>query len=495
MWSRSLISKRMSRPVLRAAQRTQTIARHMSTDAPQQPPVVFESLLSTRVYRLNRPQKLNALDTTMIGLVRSKAEEWSQSDLCGVIWGSGEGRAFCAGGDVAGVVSDASNSETRPKAVEFFRREFELDYILGALKKPYVAIMDGITMGGGVGLSINASFRVATENTQFAMPEVKIGYSPDVGASFFMSRLDGELGTYLALTGETIRGRAVFPVSEHGIATHYIPAKRIPMLLESVSAVENPTFDQVNQLIEENVSEPEHPGRFESDFVGVKRFFLDYAFRHDKVEDIYGALEEIKKSTEGDISEWASKTISHLNMRSPTSLKVALRAIRAGRSMNLLEALKMEFNIAAAYCNGASPDFKTGVTAVIVEKKTKERPQWNPATLEEVTDEIVDRFFSSESEYLQGTREFSMPAEFLNNNDPSKYALPTQQSIHDMVTGAHKSSGGTGLMLDELVSNFENMYGNKIGVREKVLEVADRKCKVVDNADGNNVWLKWNYTV
>ncbi|KAK7467509.1 3-hydroxyisobutyryl-CoA hydrolase [Stygiomarasmius scandens] len=494
MWARTLISRRMSRRGVSAVQRTRAIAHHMmstSANTSEQPPVIFESLLSTRVYKLNRPKKLNALDMSMLELLRPKIEEWSKSPLCGVIWGSGEGRAFCAGGDVAGVVADASAAETRPRAVEFFRKEFELDYILGAVDKPYVAIMDGITMGGGVGLSVLASFRVATENTKFAMPETKIGYCPDVGASFFMSRLDGELGTYLALTGETISGRAVF---EHGIATHYIPAKRIPMLLESISSLEDPKFTQINKVIEDNVSEPETPGTFTSDFVGAKRIAIDYAFAHDKVEDIYTALGELKSDSDISISKWASDTIAALDMRSPTSLKIALRAIRAGKSMSLFQALQMEYQIAAAYCNGASTDFKTGVTAVLVEK-TKERPQWNPATLEEVTDEILDKFFNPESVYLQNLPEFSVP-EHLKSAPirPSRFALPTELDIKDMVIGEHQASGDTGLTLDELVSNFENLYDHKTGVREKVMDTVARKCQVVDNADGNKVWLKWNYS-
>ncbi|THV07797.1 3-hydroxyisobutyryl-coenzyme A hydrolase isoform 1 [Dendrothele bispora CBS 962.96] len=487
----------MSRRGINSVQRAQAIAHHMmstsanSSEQVRQPPVTFESLLSTRVYKLNRPKKLNALDTSMLEMLRPKIEEWRDSSLCGVVWGSGEGRAFCAGGDVAGVVADASKPETRSKAVEFFKKEFEVDFMLGALNKPYIAIMDGITMGGGVGLSVLASFRVATENTKFAMPETKIGYCPDVGASFFMSRLDGELGTYLALTGETISGRAVF---EHGIATHYIPAKRIPMLLENVSALENPKFVQINKVIEDNVSEPETPGTLTSDLVGAKRIAIDYAFAHNKVEDIYTALAELKSDSDASISEWASKTIDTLDMRSPTSLKVALKAVRTGKSMSLLEALEMEYRIAAAYCNGASTDFKTGVNAVLGPEKKEGRPDWNPATVEEVTDKILDRFFNPKSEYIQNVPQFTVPDNMKSAPiRPSRFALPTEIEIKDMVIGQHQASGDTGLTLEELVSNLENLYDHKIGVREKVMDVAARKCKVVDNADGNQVWLKWNF--
>ncbi|KAL0059988.1 3-hydroxyisobutyryl-CoA hydrolase [Marasmius tenuissimus] len=490
----------MTRRGSAALGRVQSIARHMmSTNSPkpEEPSVLFESLLAARTYKLNRPGKLNALDHTMIGLLRSKVEEWSKSDVCGAIWGSGEGRAFCAGGDVDGVVRDAADPKTRSNAIQFFKSEFELDYILAALAKPYIAVMDGITMGGGVGLSIPAAFRVATEKTVFAMPETKIGYCPDVGASFFLSRLDGEMGTYLALTGDTLKGRAVF---EHGFATHFIPSRRVPMVLESVSALDNVAsiekssqeeyYRRVNQIIEENASEVEQPGSLVSDFVGAKRAAVDYAFRHDEVEKIYEDLRTLTEHGDPEIRQWASTTLENLNLRSPTSLKVALRAIRSGRTKTLLQALNMELQIAIACCSGATPDFKTGVEAVLV-KKTKERPEWSPSTLEEVKNEKVDQFFSGE--FNKDQIQLEIPEPFASNPiyKPSRFALPTEIDIRDMVVGSHATSSGSGITSNELVSKFSDLYSGKLGVREKVLEVITRKCQTVDNADGNRVWLKW----
>ncbi|KAF8077771.1 3-hydroxyisobutyryl-CoA hydrolase [Lyophyllum atratum] len=493
--------KGMSRSGLRASHRTRAIAQQMmsmsSSVTKSEPPVLFECNLAVRTYILNRPLKLNALDEPMLELLRPKIEEWSASDLCGTIVGTGVGRAFCAGGDVASVVENASKVETRPKAVDFFKREFEMDYILATLRKPYVAVLDGHTMGGGVGLAAHAPFRIATENTLFSMPETKIGYCPDVGGSYFLSRLDGEVGTYLSLTGDTIRGRHVF---ELGFATHYVPSRRIPILLDRLSALENAHPSVINSTVEEFTAErlPEEPPLA---LVGETRDALDYAFRHNKVEKIVQDLNKLAEHTSPAVSQWAIQTLKTLHLRSPTSLKVALKAIRQGEKMTLLQALDMELKIATAYCNGASPDFATGVRAVLIDKiPSSQRPAWSPPTLNEVSDEIVSRFFAPDSPYLSSVPSLSIP-EHLKSQDagthkPMKYALPTEDEIGAMVRGSHSAGGGTGITLDELLANFDNIRNGKVGVREKVREVARRKCEIKDNGgDGNFIWLKWKHQV
>ncbi|KAF9469221.1 3-hydroxyisobutyryl-coenzyme A hydrolase [Collybia nuda] len=489
--------KGMSRSAITATKRTRAISKQMisssasSSSSSSEPPVLFESNLAVRTYILNRPLKLNALDEPMLTLLRPKIEEWSSSDLCGTIVGTGVGRAFCAGGDVASVISNSADPATRSRAIDFFKREFEMDYILATLRKPYVAILDGHTMGGGVGLAAHAPFRIATENTVFAMPETKIGYSPDVGASYFMSRMDGELGTYLALTSETLRGRAVF---ELGFATHYIPSRRIPVLLDRLAALEGAHISVIDKTIEEFSAERQ-PDEPPIPFSGAKRNALDFAFQHNKVEDIFEALEALSTHQDQSLSEWALVTLKTLNLRSPTSLKVALMAIRKGKTMTLLQALDMELKIATAYCNGATTDFSTGVTAVLVDK-IKERPQWSPDALNEVSDEIVSRFFSPSSPYLSSVPTLTIPKHLSSGTSkPMKYALPTEDEIGTMVRGSHISGGGTGIRLDELVSKFNNLRPGKMGVKEKVLEVAHRKCEVVDNKDGNFVWLKWKHSL
>ncbi|RPD66442.1 3-hydroxyisobutyryl-coenzyme A hydrolase [Lentinus tigrinus ALCF2SS1-7] len=493
----------MSRPTASAARRTAAIGRHlMSTstptpksrvDAPDEAPVLFESNGSIRSYILNRPAKLNALNEPMLNILRPQIEEWCQGQLAKVIVGRGVGRAFCAGGDVESVVRYASEPETRPQAIDFFHREFEMDYILAAVPKPYVAVMDGITMGGGVGLSVNAQFRIATEKTIFAMPETKIGYCPDVGASYFLSRIDGEIGTYLGLTGDTITGRAVY---DHGFATHYIPSRRIPALMERLASLEEPTYQMINDLLEEESSERESD-EVVSSFVGAKREALDSAFRHNTVEEILAELTEISKSHQDEgIRTWAAKTLEMLADRSPTSLKVALAAIRKGKQMNLLEALQMEMNIATAFCSGGSPDFHTGVTTLLVEKE-KSRPAWSPAHLSGVNDEEIRETFFSKFSPENDTAPKLTPPVYLPQPDqladPMQYALPTEAEIGSMVDGSHRHSGATEITLDELLEKFDRARGRKAGMREKILEVVQRKCVSEQDKHMDKRWLKWKH--
>ncbi|KAI0784365.1 3-hydroxyisobutyryl-coenzyme A hydrolase [Abortiporus biennis] len=491
---------RMSRKTLSATQRTQAISRHMmsssaSKSAPldlnaDEAPVLFESVGQIRKYILNRPKKLNALDEPMINILRPQVEAWSKSELNKVLVGTGVGRAFCAGGDVASVVSNAVNAETRPKAIDFFKREFELDYLLAAIPLPYIVIMDGITMGGGVGLSSHAAFRIATENTVYAMPETKIGYTPDVGGSHFLSRLDGQIGTYLGLTGDILKGRAVF---QHGLATHYVPSRRIPALLERIASLDKPTYPIIDSLIEEASTEPQADDSL-SPFVGDLRVALDSAFRHDTVEEIVQDLQKLSETTKDEsIRSWANQTLEALELRSPTSLKVALHAVRLGKTMNLLETLQMEMNFATAFCSGETPDFNTGVTAVLVEK-IKERPQWYPSTLKEVKySDIKRRFFEKYSPAKGNSPALDVPEELVNIKiiHPMRYSLPTEEEIGKMVDGSHPASGGTVITRDELIKKFEQLRKGKLGLHEKLQDVLARKCvEDVDKETGDK-WLRW----
>ncbi|OCH92106.1 3-hydroxyisobutyryl-coenzyme A hydrolase [Obba rivulosa] len=484
----------MSRPSRPAAQRTAAVARHMmstsSAPAQDEAPVLFESIGCLRKYILNRPKKLNALDDAMLGILRPKIEDWSRGSLPGIIAGTGVGRGFCAGGDVESVVRYASNPETLSRAIEFFHREFEMDYILAVMPKAYVAVMDGVTMGGGVGLCINAPFRIATEKTMFAMPETKIGYSPDVGASYFLPRVDGHVGTYLALTGNAIDGRAAF---FHGFATHYVPSRRIPALFDQLASLDNPTYEVIDGIIEDASAEWDSEEATNA-LIGETRVALDKAFNHTSIEKILEELGSMAESSQSEeVKAWAKETIEILGLRSPTSLKVALTAISSGRVMSLRECLQMELNIATAFCSGASPDFKTGVTAVLVEK-TKSRPAWSPASIEEVDDSyILEQFFTKYSPE-KGNVPAITPPEFLAGSkpvNPMRFALPTEEEIGQMVSGSHPQSGSTEITLEELLAKFENLKHGKHGVREKILEVVQRRCTAEQDKHLNKTWLKW----
>ncbi|KAG1891439.1 3-hydroxyisobutyryl-coenzyme A hydrolase [Suillus subluteus] len=453
---------RMSRNGVSAAlARTSAVAAHMSTSAqatPLEQPVLFESNGATRTYVLNRASKLNALNGDMLKLMRPQLEQWSRSDLCKIIVGTGIGRAFCAGGDVATVLQHSLHDDTRSKAIEFFKDEFEMDYILSALPKPYVTILDGITMGGGVGLAISAPFRVATEKSVFAMPETKIGYCPDVGASFFLSRIDGEIGTYLALTSETLAGREVF---ELGFATHFVSSRTVPNLLARLSDLEDPTSAMIERTIEEH-----HAKRLSDEPVGKltgrTRQALDMAFRHDTVEEIVEDLTKLASTSDDS-------------------------RFRRGKNMTLLEALQMEMGIATAYCSGASTDFTAGITAVLVEK-TKGRPVWSPDQLNNVSDAIVRRFYERDSIYLSAMPTLT-PPDFLSNGkqNPMKFALPSEDAILQIVKSKARQDP---ISLSDLLAHFDSLHSGKQGVTEKVVEVVKRSCDVIGNQGSEMVNCK-----
>ncbi|KZP01133.1 3-hydroxyisobutyryl-coenzyme A hydrolase [Calocera viscosa TUFC12733] len=446
-------------------------------------PVLFENHQFTRTYVLNRPKALNALNEEMISLLGPKLRAWNESSGAKIIIGTGKGRAFCAGGDVRAVVKDATSDdpEHRSRAAGYFKHEFELDFELGNLDKPYVAILDGITMGGGLGLSMNAPFRVATENTQVAMPETKIGYAPDVGATFFLPQLDGKLGTYLALTGTTIKGRAVY---ELGIATHFVPSERIPKLLERLSALNPQDFSAVDQAIAEHATDDYQT--FETDLVGEKRKVLDEVFGKPTVEGIVSALQGVRGKG-GEIGAWAEQVLGELELRSPTALKVALEAQRKGNGITLQEALQVELRFATAFCNGASPDFITGVRAVL-EEKIKGRPEWQPATLEEISHAtIIERFFSADSPYTKDMPTMEFVDGLAEPRKPMHYSLPTEKMIGSAIKGDLKDSGMFALTTEEVVAWFADKTHDKPGVVLKVFEVLKRKTRT--KKDGYLEWI------
>ncbi|GJJ13106.1 hypothetical protein Clacol_007356 [Clathrus columnatus] len=468
----------MSRYVLTsqsALERTSMLARHMSSSlSPQsidESLVQFESNLASRTFMLNRDSKRNALSHSMIKALKSKLLEWNSADLCEIIIGTGKGSAFCSGGDIAG--------------------KFELNHLVANLNKPYVAVIDGLTMGGGAGLSIHAPFRVATEKTLFAMPETKIGYCPDVGSNYFLSRLDGEIGTYLAMTGTVIKGRAVF---ELGLGTHFISSSRLPDLKAHLAALpEGLSLDKVNNhinttieelYVERNADEPP------SLLVGKVRSAVDTAFSQRTVETIMDTLSELSE-TQDEVGRWAKVTLEELQLRSPTSLRVSLEAVRRGKGMSLEEVLNMELGIATAYINGASPDFITGVTAVLVDK-FKGRPAWVPEYVSAVMDDHIEKtYFDSNSPFWIGKGELDF---VVDSQQPyPNFGLPFEEEIKLRVTGAHTDSGGMSLDLEELIQQCESSRPGKHGVREKVLEIVQRRCKIVPESSNTQSHLEWVY--
>lgn len=311
--------------------------------------------------------------------------------------GAGD-KAFCAGGDIRAVTEAGKTGHSL--AQDFFREEYWLDYTICTLPKPHIAIIDGITMGGGVGLSVHGSFRVATEHTVFAMPETFIGLFPDVGGSYFLPRLPGSLGMFLALTGYRLKGRDVYHA---GIASHFIARQNIPQLREELSKLSHQilNLDLPDRL--QSVKRILDSFHQESTDVDPKPFSLephwkniDLCFSQKSVEDILKALGEVG-------SDWSAKQLEILSKMSPTSLCITHRELVEGEGMkDLADCLVMEYRMSQGCMAGH--DFYEGVRAVLVDRDNC--PKWNPATLEEVGDEIMMRHFAP----LSADREWRLPS-------------------------------------------------------------------------------------
>jgi enoyl-CoA hydratase len=316
---------------------------------------------------LNRPRALNALDLPMLRACAAVLETWRDDPHVDavVIEGAGD-RAFCAGGDII-ALRDAQISGNRPVADEFFRVEYDLNLAIATYPKPYIALIDGLCMGGGIGMSVHAPYRVATERAAFAMPETAIGFFPDIGATFLLPRLPGELGAYLGLTGLRVTGAD----SVHaGFATHYTPRARLADLSAAL-AQDGPAALAV-------FSETLPAFSLAGD-----RTAIDHCFSAATVGEIVRRLDGIG-------ADWAAAAVKALRRASPTALHFTLRALRRGRDLTLKQALDAEF--ALTRTTMAYPDFAEGVRAMVVDKDRS--PAWLPARIEEVDPIQIDALFA-----------------------------------------------------------------------------------------------------
>eukprot|EP00062_Callorhinchus_milii_P005987 gi/632946005/ref/XP_007888342.1/ PREDICTED: 3-hydroxyisobutyryl-CoA hydrolase, mitochondrial [Callorhinchus milii] len=359
--------------------RLQIILRHlMSTHAGLETEVLLQKSGCAGVITLNRPKVLNALNLSMIRQIYPQLKKWEQDNETSlvIIKGTGE-KAFCAGGDIR-AVAEAGKSGDR-LAADFFREEYILNNAIGTCRIPYIAFIDGVTMGGGVGLSVHGQFRVATEKTLFAMPETAIGLFPDVGGGFFLPRLEGKLGLYLALTGYRIKGR---DVQQAGIATHFVESEKIPALEKDLVSLKSPSKEDVADLL----NSYHHKCTVED-----KKFVL--ADHVDKINSLFksSSVEEILQNLMQDGSPFALKQLETMKKMSPTSMKLTFRQLEQGAVMSLQDVLVMEYRLSQACMRGH--DFYEGVRAVLIDKD--QRPIWKPAKLEEVTKNHLDACFSS----------------------------------------------------------------------------------------------------
>ncbi|KAJ6638724.1 3-hydroxyisobutyryl-CoA hydrolase, mitochondrial [Pseudolycoriella hygida] len=340
--------------------------RSMASDAT----VLVEERGRAGIVTLNRTKALNALNTEMVRNIYAALLQFERDKSLVIIKGAG-GKAFCAGGDVRSLVEkDLSYGE------DFFRSEYTLNHLIGTYTIPYIAIIDGITLGGGVGISVHGKYRIATEKTVFAMPETAIGLFPDVGGSYFLPRLDGKLGNFFGLTGFRLKGKDVL---KGGIATHYCESSKLPSLENELVGASG--FAEVEATLSK------YSIQDDSEFVLAKNM--------NQINKCFGSstVEEIVANLEKDGSEWAQKTKEALSKASPTALKVTLKAISFGSKLSLADSLRMEFRLGNNHLRDS--DFHEGVRALLIDKTNQ--PKWKPPTLEEVTDSRVSSFFEQVS--------------------------------------------------------------------------------------------------
>jgi enoyl-CoA hydratase/carnithine racemase len=352
--------------------------------------------------RLNRPRALNAINLPMVRLLTSQLQAWADDPTVEMVLVTGAGeKAFCAGGDVKSValsIAEGRYGEPGTLPVDMFREEYALNYRVATYPKPYFALMNGITMGGGVGVSLHGDVAIATNRTQWAMPETAIGFFPDVGGTYFLSRL-GPLGTLLALTGWELRGGEA---KAAGVAKYFVAELDENRLLQ---ASESMGFNaqKLEQWLASEESSRASAAALKSSQTGFAA--LDEVsrrcFGYWSLSSIFEALDKLAngeapeeparvgRSVDSHVAELGKRLMEQLSQRSPTSLRVTLEALRRSRYLDLAACLHMEYRLSQSLT--LHPDFYEGIRAVLIDKDYQ--PNWSPADWTQVDTESVERFF------------------------------------------------------------------------------------------------------
>ena len=339
--------------------------------------VIVETAGSLGRIRLDRPKALNALTHAMVGAIDAALDRFAADPAIGAVLLSGEGeRGLCAGGDLRSLYESAGTGF----AETFWRDEYRLDARIADYQKPFVALMDGITMGGGVGLSAHARHRIVTERSRIATPEAGIGFLPDVGATWLLPRAPGEIGTFLGLAGEPVGAAdAIFA----GLADASVPSARLSDLIRALSGLPvDSGHEGVRGVIDAHARDPGPAPLAEV------RDVIDRCFAYDMVDEILTALR-------ADASDFAAQTRTSLLAKAPASLVLTLCLLRLGRGAPALEAcLEREFHAALALL--AEGDFREGIRAAVIDKDR--RPRWHPATLDAVDPAQIARWLEPRAE-------------------------------------------------------------------------------------------------
>ncbi|MHC6593814.1 enoyl-CoA hydratase/isomerase family protein [Arthrobacter sp. C152] len=343
------------------------------TAGPGNPPdnadVLFERRGRLGVCTLNRPRAVNALTAGMVGMLLQQLTEWATDDDVSTVLVQGAGeRGLCAGGDIVAIYEDMLRGGSATAG--FWQTEYRVNALIARYPKPYVALMDGLVLGGGVGISAHGSIRVVTERTRTGMPETTIGFAPDVGGTFLLARAPGETGTHAALTGAHLDAADALFL---GLADHYVPSQALPRLVDAL--VEQSAEDAVVHYTQQA------PGSA----LEAQREWINACYAPDDAEGIVRRL----RAWDGPGSREAAAAADTIESKSPTSVKVTLASLRRAKNLTLDGALAQEYRAGLHFLAG--PDFREGIRAQVVDKDRK--PRWKPATLGEVTPAQVDRFF------------------------------------------------------------------------------------------------------
>ena len=347
--------------------------------------VLFQVDNGVGVITLNRPERLNALTYNMIKSISNHLIDWEQdNDIKSVIIeGAGE-KAFCAGGDVVSLRNQVLLEGGPPTELSrnFFYDEYLLNYKINKYKKPFIALIDGVTMGGGVGVSMHGSHIVTTERTMFAMPETSIGLFPDVGGGWLLANLSLGIGLWLALTGSRLRS---YDLLKTGLANFYVNIENINLLKEDIIKNSSENKNEITKIINNYSSQPINDSVIEKNENLIKKIF-----EREDIEEIFTKL----KTLINNGNDFAASIEKELLVKSPTSLKITMRQILEAKDMNLKDELIMEYRMVQK-CQ-TSGDFYEGVRAMLVDKDRK--PQWQPSLLSKVDDIWVNHFFESLNE-------------------------------------------------------------------------------------------------
>ena len=343
--------------------------------AAEEPPVLISNHNQLCQVKLNKPKALNSLDLPMIKILQNALFQWNSDPEVSAAYFLGAGnKAFCAGGDIR-TLYEAKHGSHEPSVLkDFFWYEYILDYGLAKMNPVQICEYDGIVMGGGVGISVHAPLRIATEEAVFAMPETAIGFFPDVGGSYFLSRLPNSLGLYLGVTGARISGPQLV---QAGVATHFVPKEKLPELKEYLISemTSKRTVQEIKDMVEKYSEEITEPL---AELDNIQRCFSEVT----SIEHIYHKLDE-------DQTEWAEKKLATFEKLSPLSLKIVFEQVKRGKELSLEEVFKMEYRLSQNFMNDT--DFFEGVRANLVDKD--KNPQWKHKSVFEVPDEEVNKYF------------------------------------------------------------------------------------------------------